>query len=51
MLKSSKFLTLTQNTEGKIMKIYDYNGKKNVCGKRVKELRKKTIKQDYVLSD
>ena len=41
MLKSSKFLTLTQNTEGKIMKIYDYNGKKNVCGKRVKELRKK----------
>lgn len=23
------------------MKIYDFNGKKNVCGKRVKEARKK----------
>lgn len=23
------------------MKIYDYNGKKNICGKRVKEARKK----------
>ena len=23
------------------MKIYDYNGKKNVCGPRVKEMRKK----------
>jgi transcriptional regulator with XRE-family HTH domain len=23
------------------MKIYDYNGKKNICGKRVKESRKK----------
>ena len=22
------------------MKIYDYNGKKNICGKRVKEARK-----------
>ena len=23
------------------MKIYDYNGKKNICGKRLKEARKK----------
>ena len=23
------------------MKIYDYNGKKNICGKRVKEARRK----------
>ncbi|MBR6728061.1 MAG: helix-turn-helix transcriptional regulator [Clostridia bacterium] len=23
------------------MKIYDYNGKKNICGKRVKQARKK----------
>lgn len=23
------------------MKIYDYNGKKNICGKRIKEARKK----------
>lgn len=23
------------------MKIYDFNGKKNICGKRVKEARKK----------
>ena len=23
------------------MKIYDYNGRKNICGKRVKEARKK----------
>lgn len=23
------------------MKIYDYNGKKNICGKRVKEARKR----------
>ena len=23
------------------MKIYDYNGKKNICGERVKEARKK----------
>ena len=23
------------------MKIYDYNGKKNICGKRVKEARQK----------
>ena len=23
------------------MKIYDYNGKKNICGKKIKEARKK----------
>ena len=23
------------------MKIYDYNGKKNICGKRIREARKK----------
>jgi len=23
------------------MKIYDYNGKKNICGKRIKEARKR----------
>ena len=26
---------------GGYMKIYDYNGKKNICGKRIKEARKK----------
>ena len=40
MLKSSKFLTLTQN-DGDNMKIYDFNGNKNICGLRVKEARKK----------
>ena len=39
MLKSSKFLTLTQN--GDNMKIYDFNGRKNICGERVKAARKK----------
>ena len=29
------------------MKIYDYNGKKNICGKKVREIRKKNdITQD-----
>ena len=40
MLKSSKFLTLTQKMELE-MKIYDFNGKKNICGERVKAARKK----------
>ena len=39
MLKSSKFLILTQN--GGCMKIYDFNGNKNICGSRVKEARKR----------
>ena len=39
MLKSSKFLILTQKSEI-IMKIYDFNGSKNVCGARIKEARK-----------
>ena len=38
MLKSRKFLILTQN--GADMKIYDYNGKKNICGDRVRAARK-----------
>ena len=40
MLKSSKFLILTQKNEVG-MKIYDFNGSKNICGERVKEARKK----------
>ena len=39
MLKSSKFLTLAQKVGS--MKIYDYNGSKNICGKRVKEARRR----------
>ena len=38
MVKSSKFLRLTQN--GAAMKIYDFNGKKNICGERVKQARR-----------
>lgn len=40
MLKSSKFLILTQKTR-KNMKIYDFNGSKNICGARVKEARRR----------
>ena len=40
MLKSSEFLTLTHQSE-KNMKIYDYNGSKNICGARIKEARKR----------
>ena len=40
MVKSSRFLILTQKVREK-MKIYDYNGSKNICGARVKEARKK----------
>ena len=40
MLKSSIFLRLTQKLEI-FMKIYDFNGKKNICGSRIKEARKK----------
>lgn len=32
------------------MKIYDYNGKKNICGKRVKEARKKMKISQTVLA-
>ena len=39
MLKSSRFLTLTQSRT--FMKIYDFNGKKNICGARIKQARKK----------
>ena len=40
MLKSSKFLLLTQKN-GVNMKIYDFDGKKNISGKRIKEARKR----------
>ena len=40
MLKSSKILSFnTKRVQN--MKIYDFNGKKNICGKRVKEARQK----------
>ncbi len=39
MLKSSKFLSFTQKRGN--MKIYDFNGKKNICGEKVKQARKK----------
>ena len=33
------------------MKIYDFNGKKNICGKRVKEARKKLkLSQDNLVA-
>ena len=40
MLKSIKFLLLTQKN-GVNMKIYDFDGKKNISGKRIKEARKR----------
>lgn len=40
MLKSSIFLILTQKS-GEFMKIYDFNGSKNICGARVREARKR----------
>ncbi len=46
MIKSSKFLRLTHFCKTCVkdevkMKIYDFNGKKNICGERVKEARKR----------
>ena len=42
MLKSRKILLLTQNeVDTTIMKIYDYNGKKNICGEKIHEIRRK----------
>lgn len=38
MLKSRKFLIINI-LKGEIMKIYDYNAKKNICGNRVHEAR------------
>lgn len=32
------------------MKIYDYNGKKNICGKRIKEARKKLNLSQEILA-
>ena len=40
MLKSSKNLNINTK-KGEVMKIYDFNGSKNICGTRVKEARKK----------
>ena len=39
MLKSRKNLSLA--LWGLCMKIYDFNGKKNICGERVHEARRK----------
>lgn len=39
MLKSSEFLSLAQ-IGGIRMKIYDFNGSKNICGDKVKQARK-----------
>ena len=38
-VKVKKILNI--NTKGDRMKIYDFNGNKNICGKRVQEARKK----------
>ena len=38
MLKSRENLNFNTNQEKK-MKIYDYNGKKNICGDRIHEAR------------
>ncbi len=32
------------------MKIYDFNGKKNICGKKIKEARKKCKMSQYQLA-
>ena len=48
MLKSSKFLSLAQ-IWWCIMKIYDFNGQKNLCGKRVKEARKKYSHNELII--
>lgn len=40
MVKSSKILDINTKS-GEKMKIYDFNGKKNICGERVKEARKR----------
>lgn len=40
MLKSRKMLNFSIFSEGS-MKIYDYNGRKNICGDRVREARHK----------
>ena len=32
------------------MKIYDYNGKKNICGKKIKEARKQCKMSQYRLA-
>ncbi len=40
MLKSRKFLIFNIFWR-QFVKIYDYDGKKNICGKRVKEARRK----------
>ena len=39
MLKSRKILIFCTLRCGSFIKIYDYNGKKNICGERVHEAR------------
>ena len=39
MLKSRKILIFGTYAEVEFVKIYDYNGKKNICGERVHEAR------------
>ncbi len=39
MLKSRKILIFCTLWWDRFMKIYDYNGKKNICGERVHEAR------------
>lgn len=42
MLKSRKVLNFSIFCRGDmIMKIYDYNGRKNICGNKVREARQK----------
>lgn len=42
MLKSRKILIFNTLIGLLHMKIYDYNGKKNICGQRIKEARQKS---------
>lgn len=46
MLKSRKLQSI--NTGGDVLKIYDYNGRKNICGDRIREAR---IKQRITQAD
>jgi len=46
VLKSRKLQSI--NTGGDALKIYDYNGKKNICGDRIREAR---IKQRMTQAD
>ena len=41
MLKSRKMLVFNTRRGIVVVKIYDYNGKKNICGGRIREARQK----------